>query len=197
MMSSLQRSHHISAVSLPFSQLAAPYLLNSSLSTVLQSHPVELSWTGLSDTLLLYCGTLCHLNFAVLKTVARQGQISYPNLHFCQNSRLISFASQSYPDSSKSASVITSPRSKPSYLASPWPPDYHCIDYHYQSLSPTTTWTPLAISLDLCSYYTTWRWDIFMFGVYWNAWFCTRQSTRKPTNWWDCAKRDDTTSERL
>ena len=64
---------------------------NSSLSTLLQSHPVELSWAGLSDTLLLYCGTVCHLIFAVLKTVAGRIQISYPNLHFCQNSRLISF----------------------------------------------------------------------------------------------------------
>ena len=31
------------------------------------------------------------MNFAVLKTVARRGQISYPNLHFSQNSRLFSF----------------------------------------------------------------------------------------------------------
>ena len=40
-----------------------------------------------------HCGTLCQLNFAVLKTVVRRGQISYPNLHFCQNSRHISFTS--------------------------------------------------------------------------------------------------------
>ena len=58
---------------------------NSSLSTVLSSHP--------ADTLLIYCGTLCQLSFAVLKTVAHRGQIAYPNPHFCQNSRFTSFTS--------------------------------------------------------------------------------------------------------
>ena len=32
-------------------------------------------------------------------------------------------------------------------------------------LSPTTTWTPLAISSDYFSYYTALHWDIFMFFV--------------------------------
>ena len=53
-------------------QLAPLDLLNSSLCTVMQSHPVELSSTGLSDTLPLYCGTLCQMNFAVIKTVVRR-----------------------------------------------------------------------------------------------------------------------------
>ena len=43
-------------------------------------HPVELPSNGLSDIRLIYCGTLCQLDFAVLKTVVRRGQISYPNL---------------------------------------------------------------------------------------------------------------------
>ena len=33
------------------------------------------------------------------------------------------------------------------------------------SNSSATTWTQLAISLDYRSYYTAWRWDIFIFGV--------------------------------
>ena len=57
----------------------------SYLSTIQPAH--------CTDTLLLYCGTFCQLNCAVLKTVVRRTQIYYPNLHFCQNSRLISFTS--------------------------------------------------------------------------------------------------------
>ena len=90
-------SHCISPVSLPFSQLAPPDLLHSPLSITLQSRPVLLFWTGLSDARLLYRGTLRLLKFAVLKTVARRRQISYPNLHFCQNSRVISFTGPILP----------------------------------------------------------------------------------------------------
>ena len=93
-----------SPVSLPSSQLALPGLLNSSLSTVLQSRPVELPRTGLSDTRLLYCGTLCQLNFAILKTIARRGQISYAKSTFLSKLKTYLFH-KSYPGSSKSASL--------------------------------------------------------------------------------------------
>ena len=66
------------------SQLTPPELLNSA---GLQSHPVELSRAVLSGTRNLHCRSHCQLNCAVLKTVARRGQIYYPDLHFCQNSR--------------------------------------------------------------------------------------------------------------
>ena len=69
------------------------------------------SWTGLSDTRLLYCGTHCQLNFAVLKTVVRRGQISYPNLQFCQNSRHISFTSPTLHNTT--VSFIFEPRCQP------------------------------------------------------------------------------------
>ena len=159
-MSSQQRSHHISSVFLPFSPLAPSDLLYSSLSTVLQSHPVELSWTGLSGTRLPYRGTLCQLNFDNLKTVAPRRQILYTNPHLCQNSRLISFASPILTRKNMHLPLLQD-------LSTPI--QLHatrltlCIDY--QTLSPTTTWTPLAISLDYCSYHTAWRWNIFMFGV--------------------------------
>ena len=66
----------------------------------LQSYQTELSSTGLSHTRLLYCGTLGRLNCTVLKTVVRQGLISYPNEHFCQNSRLVSLTNPilAYPN---------------------------------------------------------------------------------------------------
>ena len=77
MMSSLERSHHIYPGSLPFSPLAPPDHQNSAISTTLQSHHVEVFWTGISGTGLLYCGTLCQPNVAVLKIVARRGRDKY------------------------------------------------------------------------------------------------------------------------
>ena len=133
-MSSLQWSHNISPSSLPFSQLVPPDLLNSPLSTILQSHPEELSWTGLSDTRLITCGTLCQLNFTVL----RRGQIFDPNL--CQNSIPISFTSPVLAPPNLHMSLLHQDPSGPSYLANQWPPnEHHCLDYQ--------TWTQLAIFL--------------------------------------------------
>ena len=34
------------------------------------------------------------------------------------------------------------------------------FSFCYQTLLPTTTWTPLVISLDYCCYYPAWRWEI-------------------------------------
>ena len=134
----------ISQVSIPFSKLAPPDLLSS-------SYPVQLSGTSLSHTRLLYCATLCHQDYAVLKTVARQGQISYPNPHFCENSRLITFKSPILVRPNLHLPLL---HQDPSHLA--WqvmaPDKHNCIEY--QTLSPTTTCSALAISLDCCSYYT-------------------------------------------
>ena len=82
-MSSLQWSHHISPISLPFSQLAPPDLLNSLLSTILQSHPVKLSWTGLSVTQLPYFGIPCQHISAHQRLSTRQPPICFPGTPFC------------------------------------------------------------------------------------------------------------------
>ena len=150
MISSLQRSHHISPASLPFSQLAAADILNSSLSTDMQSCPVLLSWTGLSkySAPILYCGTLCQLDFAC-------GQISYPKLK-------THLFDKSYPGLYKSASVIS--YEDPRHLT--WQVHGHQTNSTRLSNSLTNNdLDSIGHLFRLPSYYIAWRWEIFMFGV--------------------------------
>ena len=140
MMSSPQRGQHISLVSLPFCQLVPPDPHDSSLSTVLQSHAVELFWTVLSDSRLLHRGTLCQLNFACPKDNGSPGTNPCPRPTFLSKLKTRLFH-KSCPGLSKSASDITPSRSEPSYLASPWPPDLTPL---HRTLSPTATWTAFS-----------------------------------------------------
>ena len=77
--------------------------LSLSLPSILQSHPTD---SHTSDTLLLYCRTLCRLNCVVLKTVAHQRQIAYSKTTLLSKLKTHLFH-RSYRDSDKSASVIT------------------------------------------------------------------------------------------